>query len=411
MTVLKGMENEAPKKAKKIIPYAFYNSDIDFAVSGAFIAQGYIQPQVNIVANAFYSSNNSHNLFYTVQDLQMPFNERIFLNVTGFTSELERIESYRDVGGTDPNRRAGSNDSDKDDFIESHGSDKLFQLEFSYLLPIGHAKSSAMHRYIVDRKGDLQAGSESGGDSWNPFSSGRSFVNVKLYDREQDIKDETNNRSVTKTTAISFGLEYDNTDYWRNPSSGSRQNIAITRDWGSNDEDGPSWTTIEAEYSKFFNLGATVSAYQRVIAFNAWFIDTPTWNDSSTYNGVEKFHRPPSYLGSTLGGLDRQRAFPTARFNDRSAINYALEYRHKPKWNPFSQIPLINRLSIPWWQWVGFAELGRVHDEWDLSELHDDMKWTLGLGARINVEGVIVRVDAGTTEEQAEVQMFIGQTF
>jgi hypothetical protein len=81
------------------------------------------------------------------------------------------------------------------------------------------------------------------------------------------------------------------------------------------------------------------------------------------------------------------------------------------KWNPFPGIPIINNLHIPWWQWTVFAEAGRVHDEWEMDELHDDMKWSLGAGARIMVEGVIVRVDFATSEEQSEVQMFIGQTF
>jgi hypothetical protein len=29
----------------------------------------------------------------------------------------------------------------------------------------------------------------------------------------------------------------------------------MTHDWGSNDEDGAEWTTLELEYSKFYNLG------------------------------------------------------------------------------------------------------------------------------------------------------------
>lgn len=411
-TVLKGNEDNGPKKGRTFIPYAFYNSNVDIAASAAYIAHGYIQPQVNIVANAFYSSNNSHNLFYTIQDLQMPFNRRMFLNVYGFTSEFDSLESYREpAGSNNSGPPAGSNDSDGNNFIEGEGDDKLFRLDFSYLLPIGHGKDQPLHRYIVDGNGTLQVGSESGGDSWNPFASGRSFINIEFFDREQEIKYRASNKSKSQATAITLGLEYDNTDYWNNPSYGSRQRIAVTRDWGANDEDGPSWTTIEAEYSKFFNLGPSESAFQRVIAFNVWLIDTPTWDDSSHYDGVEKFHRPPAYQGATLGGLDRQRAYPESRFNDRSAINYAVEYRYKTKWNPFSDIPIINKLHIPWWQWVGFAELGRVHDEWDIGELHQDMKWTVGVGTRIMVEGVAVRVDLGTSEEQAEVQMFIGQTF
>lgn len=411
ITSLKGFEDEEPKKTSQLIPYAFYNSNVDFAVAGAFIANAYVQPQITIIANAFYSSNNSYNLFYTFQDIQVPKAERLFLDVYGFTSDLASIESYRNAPETNPAVNAGSNGSDKDDFIESSGSDDLLRLDFSYLLPIGHGREKPIHQYIVDRNGLLKKGTESGGDSWNPFASGRSFITINFIDRAQDIEDLDGNRALLKATAISLGLDYDNTDYWKNPSYGSRQRVAVTRDWGSNDEDGAEWTTVEAEYSKFFDLGASASAFQRVIALNAWLIDTPTWNDFSTGNGQKQYHRPPVYQGATLGGLDRQRAYPTSRFSDRSAINYAVEYRHKTKWNPFPQIPLINELNIPWWQWVGFVELGRVHDEWDLSTLHQDMKWTIGAGARIHVEGVTIRIDVAGSEEQAEVQMFIGQTF
>lgn len=58
-----------------------------------------------------------------------------------------------------------------------------------------------------------------------------------------------------------------------------------------------------------------------------------------------------------------------------------------------------------------FAEGGRVHDEWDLSELHDDMKWDAGVGIRVDVEGVIVRLDVAQGEEDTEVQMFMGHAF
>ncbi|MCU7939987.1 MAG: hypothetical protein KZQ64_03940 [gamma proteobacterium symbiont of Bathyaustriella thionipta] len=409
--VLEGHEDEPVVKGSKFIPYGFYNESTELAVAGTYFAQGYIQPQVNIVTNVFYSTNNSYNFFYYIADLQMPFNDRIFLDVIGFNSEWGELDSYRDGNPAFADERAGSNDSDKDNFIQSEGSDNLFRLDFRYLLPIGHAKGKPIHQYIVEKNGLLVSGSESGGDSWNPFSSGRTFLEFKLFNREQDLEDNAKNRVQLKTTAFTLGLEYDNTDYWRNPSRGSKQSILVSRDWGMNDEEGAQWTTIEAEYSKFFSLGESSSAYQRVIAFNAWWIDTPTWDDSSTHNGKEIYHRPPTYQGATLGGLDRQRAFPAARFNDRSAVNYALEYRHMNKWNPFLNIPLIKTLRIPWWQWVGFVEAGRVNDEWDLDELHNDMKWTVGGGARIMVEGVIVRVDIGVSEEDAGLQMFIGQTF
>lgn len=409
--VLKGREGQLPEKNRQFIPYAFYNENTETAVAAAFIAQGYIQPQVNIVLNGFYSSNDSSNVFYLVKDIQMPLGERIFLDTYGFFADWGEIDSYRDGNPGFPDERAGSNDSDEDDFIESEGSDDMLRLDFRYLLPIGHGEKTPIHEYVVERNGLLVAGSESGGERWDPLTSGRTFVQFEFLNREQDLEDPETGDTQLKTTAIALGLEYDNTDYWRNPSYGSRQSIAVTHDWGANEEDGEEWTTVELEYSKFFNLGQSESADQRVLALNAWWIDTPTWDDSSSHDGVEVFHRPPVYQGATLGGLDRQRAYPTARFNDRSAVNYVAEFRQMHKWNPFPKIPLVNLLHIPWWQWTVFAEVGRVNDEWDLGDLHDDMKWSLGAGARIMVEGVIVRVDFATSEEQSEVQMFIGQTF
>ena len=82
-----------------------------------------------------------------------------------------------------------------------------------------------------------------------------------------------------------------------------------------------------------------------------------------------------------------------------------------PRKNPFKSIPYINTLNIPWWQGVVFVEAGRVHDEWDFFESHDDMKWDAGVGVRLDVEGVVVRLDVARGEEDTEVQMFIGHTF
>ena len=44
-------------------------------------------------------------------------------------------------------------------------------------------------------------------------------------------------------------------------------------------------------------------------------------------------------------------------------------------------------------------------------ELHNDIEWIFVGGVRLIVEGVVVRLDVGTTDQQTEVQMFIGQTF
>ena len=149
-----------------------------------------------------------------------------------------------------------------------------------------------------------------------------------------------------------------------------------------------------------------------MFAFDFWTSHSPSWNSTRTGNDGESiYQRPPLFEGSTLGGLERQRGFPSYRFHDRSALNYTLEYRHVPRWNPLTELPILNKLYIPWWQWVAFAEVGRVHDQYELDELHSNMKMTLGGSIRALVYELVVRADFGITQEGAEVQMFFNHPF
>ena len=116
-------------------------------------------------------------------------------------------------------------------------------------------------------------------------------------------------------------------------------------------------------------------------------------------------------LGSTLGGLFRQRGFATNRFNDRSAINYTLEYRYTTARNLLGWIGFLDRFGIDFTQLVGFIEAGRVAPEFDLGELHEDMKFTYGAGLRASAKGLIVRADFGASDEGLQIQMFVSQPF
>ena len=75
---------------------------------------------------------------------------------------------------------------------------------------------------------------------------------------------------------------------------------------------------LEFEATKFFSLGKTDRARQRVLAFDAWTGDSPTWNETTLDNGFTVVNNaPPYYEGATLGGFYRMRAYPFYRFNDR----------------------------------------------------------------------------------------------
>ena len=89
-------------------------------------------------------------------------------------------------------------------------------------------------------------------------------------------------------------------------------------------------------------------------------------------------------------------------------MNYVVELRNAPVSNPFPRIPLINKLYIPWWEWILFTEVGRVADNYSFSDLHSNMKVSVGAGIRVSVEGLIVRADSAVSEDGGEVQMFFG---
>jgi hypothetical protein len=401
---------EADGPYSQFIPYGFYNANTGLAVAAVFLGKGHLQPQMTTVGNAFVGSRGSYTIFLSNLDIKLPFSERLFVDQVAYYSDWDEIDSYQNGNPAFPNERAGSNGSDADNYLEAEGDDLFVFFNFKYLLPIGHGREAPPHNFNLT-EGMLNPGSEAGGQGWNPLASGRTILEFRPFYRQQNFDDSDTEQSLENETAgAKVSLMYDNTDWYNNPSTGTRQSLTWARDWGVLD-DSSSWTAIQGRHSQFLDLGSSKAASQRVLAWDVWASHSPTWNDRETVDGERVFSRPPLFEGSTLGGLERQRAYPSNRYWDRSAINYTLEYRYIPRWNPMPDIPYINKLFIPWWQWVAFAELGRVHDQFDLKELHQNMKWTVGGGVRALVHGLVIRVDIGASEEGGEVQMFFTQPF
>ena len=105
------------------------------------------------------------------------------------------------------------------------------------------------------------------------------------------------------------------------------------------------------------------------------------------------------------------RGYRAGRFSDQAAIYYTAEYRLIPEWNPLAEVSWLKSLGIAWWQFVPFVEVGRVAETWNLDELHSDMKWDAGLGLRVMVKGLIVRVDTAVSDEGVGVQMWVSHPF
>jgi len=387
-----------------VIPFPFFNDTVGSGVGVAAIAEGYIQKQVLTVASGLYSAGGTYLTFLYMRDYQLPWIKRIFVSPRASYGELQDISFYKGYNPDFPNERAGSNDSSEDNFIEADGSDYWLDLNIKYLLPIGHGKDNILS--TIKLKDGVLVSGQTGGEHWNPLKSGRTYFELEPFFRDQDLDDEEG--TVQKTAGIEVALTYDNTDFPYNPSTGNYLRMFFDRDWGALDSSAP-WSVWGGEYSQYFSLGSSEHSRQRLIAFNFWSVDCPTWESSHTEDGEVVFHRPPSYKGANLGGLWRLRGYPATRFNDSAGIYYGLEYRQMLSWNPLKDFTMKGRLDVDWFQFVGFGELGRVAPEWDFDELHEDMKWSVGVGLRSYINNLIVRFDVAASDEDVIAQLFIGQ--
>ncbi len=401
------LEAEGRKARTRLltIPFPFYNETIGPGLGAAVIGEGYLQPQAGFVTAALVGSG-TYSVYFKALNFQFPRFQRLLLEPDFNTAKYHDVETYTGTNNPGfPGERAGSNDSDKNNFIRSDVEDQWVNLVLKFLLPIGQGKERILPKLVLDR-GVFVSG-DTGGDAWNPVTSGRTYVEVIPFVRRQTLID---NNITLKTAGIDIGLRYDNTDFRLNPSKGSMQRVWFVRDWGALDGTAP-YSVVGAEFAKYFPLGPSERARQRVIAFDFWTVNCLTWNDTSTVNGTETFQRPPAYKGASLGGLNRLRAYPATRFNDKAGILYTLEYRYLLDWNPLQNVTWGGRLEVDWFQIVGFGEVGRVAPSWNLGTLHERMKYDAGVGVRAMVNHIVVRIDVAAGTEGWATQMFVGHPF
>lgn len=388
------------------LPFAFYNESFGFAAAYVYAVTGYPQKQAALISSAMVGSKGSGMGFLMGRDLQMPLFDRLFLDAIVQVGYFQDLDIYVDGNRDFPDERAGSNDSDEDNFVTSDGTwDNFFRLRFKYLLPMGHGRDTIISTQVVDQ-GMLVDGA-TGGESWNPFESGLTYLEVKPFYRLQQV-DSDDVREDVKTNGLEVSLFRDNRDFRFNPSRGSAVRLRWSRDFGWFDSSN-SWTVVDTEVDKYFSLGESDWFRQRVIALDFWTAYSPSWDEK---DDGDIDHGPPTYAGATLGGLWRMRGYPSQRFSDKAAIYYAAEFRVIPRWNPFEGWPWVQKyVGVQWLQFVPFVEVGRVAPEWGVNRLHSDMKWDAGLGVRLWAKGLVIRIDSAVSDEGAGVQMMVSQPF
>jgi hypothetical protein len=258
-----GPDGEATKQTLSL-PYAFYNESFGFAVGYVYGIVGHPQKQTTLLATAMAGTKGSVMGFLVGRDIQMPRVERLFFDPIVSIGYFKDNEAFIDGNPDFPDERAGSNDSDEDNFVEGDGWDNFFRLTFKYLLPVGAGKDQIIAKHYMDR-GLLVSGA-TGGTSWNPVKSGLSYLELRPFYRNQEIEGPDVD-SETKTNGFDFSIFWDNRDFWANPSRGNGLRLKASRDFGWGDST-DSWTNVQAEMDMYVPLKLSDRFRQSVLALN-----------------------------------------------------------------------------------------------------------------------------------------------
>lgn len=386
-----GRENGEPEPY--IVPYGFTSETMGLVIGAAAGISGLPQEQSSLFTTALVSNDGAAAVYAFFNNYQFSNNTHLFLDVGLGLGEFPQQKAYIDLLPPGNSPPAGSNDSSADDFVTTDGFSNWIEIDFKYVFDIGNAKSNPINIYTLSE--GLLVGGASGGEVFNPFKSGRTYLQTTFFHHNRDY--EINTGFPLSTTGIGFSFKYDNTDFPVNPSLGNILNVGIKYDPGFNDSE--HWSVAEFEYSTFFKLAKSAYAEQQVIALNVWTADTLT--DSP----------PPHYYGVTLGGLYRLRAYPIERFHDNSAIYYSAEFRVIPKSDLLRNISFLEFANLEWWEITLFYEIGRVAPYWNLKELHSEMKSDIGISLRIMANHNIARLDFVWSEEDTAVWLMYGHPF
>ncbi|TKB56699.1 BamA/TamA family outer membrane protein [Ferrimonas aestuarii] len=374
-----------PGKRNAVVPFLFSSTSMGTTLAAAGSFRGIFQPQAQLIAVGAYSNNDSYIAYGGLHNLSFG-PKRWKLDLEAFSGTFKESEVYLN----------GSHNSEQQDYVTGEEHQERYSIHFRYLLPLGAgADASANRRQAfspMPPQSDSVSHQSPTDQPWVTLGFKPFYYTATVADFDEE-----------KTAGLELKLDVDARNYVPSPSSGYRFEVDMQRDWGADDRD--SYTNWQAQYSQYFDLGVNQYSKQQTLSLTAYLADTPTWDkDNNT-------HQAPYFAQNRLGGWDRLRGYTANRFHDRSAIFYGAEYRATPNYQPQSQIPFINRYQMPWWQWSLFAGVGRVHDEFDLGELHQDLKWSAGFGARLWVENVLVRMDIGYSEEGNQVRVVVNQPF
>ena len=382
----------------KLFPFAAASEYIDFAAGLVFVVQNAGQKDATFLATGFYSTNDSYAVLIDGFNYRFPRFPRLLFDFMILTSDYPYGIYFVDGNPDFVGQPAGTNDSSIDNFIYASANPKKYEFDLQYLFPTGGGKggiSEALKR-------------ETAGKGWNPLKNGMMTFSVTPYFYSQTITNMDTGAVIQdeQTQGYRFSFDWDNLSAKNNPTYGGRTIINYSYDPGR--EENPSYEFAEFSQSLIFPIFGTPYTTQQSLAVNFYVAETTTWHDKDDQG---RYERPPYFAGATLGGYYHLRGYSKNRYHDRSAVSYSFEYRVLPTWQPMYDWPIFRNYDVPWWQWVIYYDLGRVDDGLHEETFVDDLHWSVGFGARFQIQSILVRLEYAVAEDDSQFVIMVNQPF
>lgn len=415
--------NETSKKASWIaLPYMFSSDTTGLTGGIVGIFDGYIQPQATVVATVYggeklpvkqynrethtlydNGSARTKGVFLGISGYKLPFSKRLFTSAMLSYAYYPYQRFY--INGSNDSNRELSTDTLSLTPIQTHGFNNWASVNMRYVLPWGESKNNPLP--LIKLKNGLQVNRDNIGGGL-PFVTGQTLIGVEYFYSHLRI-DKIDNMPELSSNGLRFYLKHDNTDYSDNPSRGYKFELKSSFDFGWINST-QSWNAVEASYSHFIRTQKFSWSRHNVLAFNFWTAYAPSWQKKDDNTTLYDPHRPPMWEGAHLGGWDRLRGYDSNRFNDKAALYGGMEYRMVLKQNPLKAKKWAP-IPIDWFQAVVFAEAGRVHSDYQIEQLLQNMKYDVGFSLRALAAKLPVRFDMGFSAEGSSMWVMIKQPF
>jgi hypothetical protein len=251
-----------------------------------------------------------------------------------------------------------------------------------------------------------------------------------IYANPKSIRDQWGNELADNIDDLDanmyrYGLYIDDTDSRRDPRIGYRVQyermgvIHQEKKFGDGYQDDISLSAFipivnhnNVLVLNYFHSAATITREGEVNPDDYICTQDDDGCVQSIYDEIRKRREDEVKRGNatSLGGVNRLRAYPQGRFYDTYTAFFGAEYRWyiKNYWKPFDSY--LWRGVNTGWQLAVFQEFGQVSDK-NNHTLYEDMKSSTGIGVRVLFNTMVVRLDIATGEEGEQVSFFYGYSF